>query len=144
MEKYIEELGKAYQTVKDDASLTEEIREKKLDALRETARRVAVYDNGHCYDPLILTGYTHKMCQFILDAQKGGEINEIMSPLKPIYDGNKLIDRKYQVDEEELLGLSAASLRVPLNGIATKRMLELMYRVFPKERLKALDKWNLG
>ena len=40
MEKYIEELGKAYQTVKDDASLTEEIREKKLDALRETARSI--------------------------------------------------------------------------------------------------------
>ena len=139
--EYIQGIEKAYQIVMADTSLTKSLRNKKLDALQVIAKRISCLTNGKCYDPLILNGYVQKKCRFILEAQSSKEINEIMSLPKPYYDGNKFRDRKYQVDEEEAIFWSEASLRAPPNAAAVKRMMELMCRIFPKERLKALKQF---
>lgn len=140
--EYIQGIEKVYQIVATDTSLTKSLRDKKLAALREIAKRTSDLANGRYYDPLLLKGYVEKKCRFILDARSCGEINEIISQPKPKYNGNQFQDRRYQVDEEELIGWSEASLRVPPNAVVLKRMMELMCRVFPKERLKALKQFT--
>lgn len=143
MTDYVKEIERAYQAVEKDTSLSKSIREKKIEALCKTAAFVLNLAEHSCYDPLILEGYAKKKSHFILNAQSCGEIDEIMAPSKPYYDGNKFRDRKYQVDEEELIDWCQASLRVPLNSAATERMLALMCRVFPKERLKSIKEFDL-
>lgn len=140
--EYIIELSKAYAAVKKDSSLPDALRKCKLEALQEIAGRTSRYANG-LWDPLIINGYAIKKARFILEAQNKTQIEEILKPAKPHYDGNAFRDGPYQVDEEELIGWSEASLRAPPNERAVKRMIELMYKVFPHERLKTLEDLDL-
>lgn len=118
--------------------MKETLRKQKLSALTTVARRTVGHAQ-HCYDPLVINGYVRKKCAYILEAKTKGELDDILKPPKPRYNGNGFDDSPYQVDEEELICWSEASLRAPLNGMATKRYLQVMMRVFPRERLSSLE-----
>lgn len=137
-EQFIEELSQAYLKVQEDNSINETLRKHKLEALQEIARRLGQYSKG-AWDPIILIGYGRKKSQYILSARNKTQIEDILKVPKPNYNGNKFTDGPYQVDEEELICWSEASLRRPPSGAAVERMFELMYRVFPDERLKPLE-----
>ena len=135
---YLIELSRVYQIVQEDKSLTETLKKHKLSALQEIARRLNEYSKG-TWDVLLLDGYAKKKTEYILSANCKTQIDEILKSPKPHYNGNKFCDGQYQVDDEELICWSEASLRRPPSGAAVERMFELMYRVFPEERLKSLE-----
>lgn len=137
-EQYIELLSTAYLKVKEDKDISEALRKCKLEALQEIAGRLGQYSKG-IWDPILLNGYAEKKSGYILKAENKTQIGEILKAPKPHYDGNKFQDGPYQVDEEELICWSEASLRRPPSGAAVDRMFELMYRVFPDDRLKSLE-----
>lgn len=140
-EQYIKELSLAYLKVQEDNSINETLRKHKLEALQEIARRLGQYSKG-AWDPIILLGYGKKKSKYILDAKSTAQIQEILKAPKPNHNGNKFTDGPYQVDEEELICWSEASLRRPPSGAAVERMFELMYCVFPTERLKSLEEFT--
>lgn len=142
-EPYILELCPVYEAIKADDTMPEMLKKTKLEAIQEIAARLGQYSRG-TWDPLLLIGYAKKKSRYILDAKNKGEINEILKAPKPHYNGDKFQDGPYQVDEEELICWSEASLRRPPSGAAVERMFELMYRVFPAERLKTLDEITGG
>lgn len=142
-EPYILELCPVYEAIESDTTLPEKLKQVKLEALQEIAARLCQYSK-ETWDPLLLNGYAKKKSRYILDAKTKSEVDEILKAPKPHYNGNKFQDGPYQVDEEELICWSEASLRRPPSGAAVERMFELMYRVFPTERLKTLDEITGG
>lgn len=89
------------------------------------------------YDSVLLCGIAQKKGQFILEADSKAEIEKILSPPKPQFNGNQFQPGSYFVPEEELICWSETSLRAPLNEYGYKRYEELFALVFP-EKSKAI------
>ena len=85
------------------------------------------------YMPKLLCAIARKKCEMLLTLTTKAEIERLVKPLCPRYDGNRFIPDQYSIPEEELICWNEAFLRAPLNEAAFKRYLELFRRVFPEE-----------
>ena len=74
----------------------------------------------------------------IMSADSKTEVNKILRPKAPHYDGVRFVSDRYLLPEEELICWSEASLRAPLNEAGYRRYMELFQRAFPEES-EALD-----
>ena len=75
----------------------------------------------------------------ILCSSTKKEMDLIVKPRCPHYDGGKFITDKYYVPEEELIAWSETSLNAPLGQTGFKWYFEVFQMVFP-ERCKELEK----
>ena len=69
------------------------------------------------------------------------EMDKMLKPSCPDFDGSKFITNKYSVIEEELIWWSETSMLAPLNEYGYKRYTELFETIFPEYKNK-LDNIN--
>ena len=69
----------------------------------------------------------------ILATTGKAEMEKVLHPHAPHYDGGRFIPDQYSVEEEELICWSETSLRGPLIPAAMKRYMELFKRFYPEE-----------
>ncbi len=107
-------------------------RELRFDAIARLNAIVRSYAQ-YRYDDRIYIGIAKKKGELIMEAKTKTEMEAILRPKPPRYDGGKFIPDKYNILEEELIGWSQASLRAPLNGAGFERYMEVFCKVFPEE-----------
>ena len=93
-------------------------------------------------------GYMEKLLYAIAE-KKGGlicsvsnkeEMEKLLKPRCPHYDGNQFVPDALCVPEEELICWSETSLRAPLNEAGFHRYMELFSQIFPDEYEQAFGK----
>ncbi|WP_217957702.1 hypothetical protein [Acutalibacter muris] len=84
------------------------------------------------YDPALLCALASKKVRWITAATTKKEVQAILNPPAPRYDGNKFYPDKYMPPEEEAIRWSETSLHAPLNEAGFKRYMEVFQQVFHK------------
>lgn len=85
------------------------------------------------YMPKLLCAIARKKCEMLLTLTTKAEIERLVRPQCPQYDGNQFIPNKYSIPEEELILWRETSLRAPLNEVGYQRYRELFQHVLPDE-----------
>lgn len=116
-------------TVSDDS---EKICNLRLWAIKEMQQYLWHYKKLG-YMLKLLCAIARKKCEMILTLTTKAEIERLIKPHCPQYNGNRFIPDKYSIPEEELICWSEASLRAPLNETGFRRYLELFHQVLPDE-----------
>lgn len=116
-----------------DESVPPKVQELRLKALG-TLRWQIEYYKKLGYVEKLLQGITEKRIAMIMKTTTKTEMDKVMTPRAPRYDGDKFVPDEYHIPEEEMIGWSQASLRVPLSSIGHKRYMELVMELFPEER----------
>lgn len=112
--------------------MPEQYRNLRMEALMHLRSVLAQYQKRMYHDKL-LSGIASKKGKMILKATSKAEINRILHPKAPHFDGGKFIPNEYCVTEEELIAWSEVSLKGPLLPLASERYRELFREVFPEE-----------
>lgn len=112
--------------------MSEKYRSLRLDALSNLYRILNRYQKSMYHDKL-LSGIAKKKGEMILNAKSKAEIERILHPKAPHFDGNQFIPDEYSVPEEELICWSETSLQAPLVPVACDRYRELFREIFPEE-----------
>lgn len=73
-----------------------------------------------------------KKAKMIMQVKSKSEMDKILKPSCPYFNGSQFIPNEYNVIEEELICWSETSLRAPLSEIGFKRYIELFNIVFPE------------
>ena len=89
--------------------MPEQYRNLRMEALVRLRGVLAQYQKRMYHDKL-LSGIASKKGKMILKATSKAEINRILHPQAPHFDGGKFIPNEYCVTEEELIAWSEASL----------------------------------
>ena len=112
--------------------ISEKLFALRFDALRELQGLLSQYDKRG-YSAKLLNSIGEKKGAMIMSADSKTEVNKILRPKAPHYDGVRFVSDRYLLPEEELICWSEASLRAPLNEAGFRRYMELFRRVFPEE-----------
>lgn len=73
-----------------------------------------------------------KKAKMIMQVKSKSEMDKILKPSCPYFNGSQFIPNEYNVIEEELICWSETSLRAPLSEIGFKRYIELFNILFPE------------
>ena len=119
----------AISKVEKDECISKNVQKEKIEQLRNLQAYLQALRKEY-WDEVLLEQICEKKTAYLETAKTIGALREIMKPVKPHYNGSKFQDGKYQVDAEELIGWSRASLCAPLNQNAIQRMEELFERVY--------------
>lgn len=84
------------------------------------------------YHPQLFERIWQQKLAFILTATSKEEMKDILRPKLPRYNGAACVPSKYLCPEEELLMLTEATMRKPLNDAASKRFAELFELIYGK------------
>lgn len=114
------------------ADMPDNVRELRLDAIRQLQSRLAFYKN-HGYMEKLLCAIARKRAAMIMSASSKTEMEKVMSVRPPHFDGNKFIPDQYNVPEEEMISWSETSLQAPLNEAGFRRYKELFEQIFPEQ-----------
>ena len=117
--------------------ISEKLFALRFDALRDLQGLLSQYDKRR-YSAKLLNSIGEKKGAMIMSADSKTEVNKILRPKAPHYDGVRFVSDRYLLPEEELICWSEASLRAPLNEAGYRRYMELFQRAFPEES-EALD-----
>ena len=74
-----------------------------------------------------------KKGKMIMETSSKTEMEKVLKPHAPHYNGNEFFPDKYNVLEEELICWSETSLKSPLNDAGNKRYMQLFSEVFPED-----------
>lgn len=88
------------------------------------------------YMPKLLYAIAEKKIRMIGSITSKSEMEQVIRPRCPHYDGNRFIPDAYSVPEEELICWSETSLKVPLNTAGFQRYMELFKQILPEESRK--------
>ena len=88
------------------------------------------------YMPKLLYAIAEKKCRMIGSITSKSELEKLIRPRCPHYDGNRFIPDTYSVPEEELICWSETSLKAPLKAAGHQRYMELFKQIFPEESRK--------
>ena len=113
----------------------ERVKKLRLDAIRSLQRCLRYYRQLG-YMPKLLYAIAEKKCRMIGSITSKSELEKLIRPRCPHYDGNRFIPDTYSVPEEELICWSETSLKAPLNAAGHQRYMELFKRIFPEESRK--------
>lgn len=113
-----------------DENVSDHVRELRFDALAKTNGYLQHYKEHH-YLPELIDKIAEKKCEMILQATTKAEIDRIIHPRCPHYNGAEFVPDEYSIPEEELIAWSEASLRAPLNSAGMNRYLTLFKEIFP-------------
>ena len=119
-----------YATVIAD-DMPDHIREMRFSALQEMARYLHHYESlGYMQE--LLCGIARKKGEKIMSVTTKADMQKLLKPRRPHFDGNKFIPDPLIIPEEELICWSLASYDRPPGDIAIKRIMELFQQVFPE------------
>lgn len=121
-----------------DETSSAKVLELRMKALA-TLRWQIEYYRKHFFVECLIQAIAEKRAEMIMKTTTKTEMDQVMNPGAPHYDGEKFVPPKYHIPEEELIAWSQVSLQAPLKGIATKRYLELLKECLPEE-YKLLEK----
>ena len=109
------------------------LQEERIDALRKIIGRANLYRrDGFMED--IVCGFVQKKADMILHATGKGELNEIIKPAKPYYDGNEIRNSsRYDTEEEEMILWSITSFAGPLVSAGNDRYKKLFCKLLPEQ-----------
>ena len=113
-----------------DESKTLKVLTLQFDALRQLGVYLRFYERRGYQDRLIIA-IGEKKAEMILATTSKAEMEKVLKPSCPHYNGASFIPGEYSVPEEELICWSETSLRGPLTSHAVKRYMELFRQVFP-------------
>ena len=114
------------------ADIPEKLQTLLIQAVKDVWKSLRYY-HEQGYMPKLIEAISRKKCQLILTIKTKGEMEQLVKPRCPYYDGNQFRPDEYIVPEEELIQWSETSLVAPLNEIGFARYLELFKQIFPKE-----------
>lgn len=86
----------------------------------------------------LILGIMVRKGYMILCATTKKEMEGIVIPKAPRYDGSKFVPGEYFVPQEELICWSETSLIAPLNSVGVKRYMEVFKMVYP-EKFKKVE-----
>ena len=112
--------------------LTEKLFALRFDGLQKLQACLSHYGELG-YMPELLSKIAERKGALIMAAKSKTEVEKIIKPHAPRYDGAEFVSDPYLLPEEELICWSEASLRAPLNEPGYRRYMKLFRQVFPKE-----------
>ena len=118
------------EVITDD--IPDHIRMLRFEAMKRVQNYLRHYEKLG-YMSKLLCAIAEKKCEHIMAVTTKADVEQIVKPCCPHYDGSKFIPGPYSVPEEEMICWSEASLKAPLNSEACKRYLELFQQVLPEE-----------
>ena len=110
----------------------ERVKKLRLGAISELQRYLHYYRQLG-YMPKLLYAIAEKKCRMISSIASKPELEKLIRPRCPHYDGNRFIPDTYSIPEEELICWSETSLKVPLNAAGFQRYMDLFKQVLPEE-----------
>ena len=127
-----------------DENATDKIKDLRLDALKKLNSYLEYYGKSGYLSNLI-DKIAEKKTKMIMQIKSKSEMDKMLKPSCPDFDGSKFITNKYSVIEEELIWWSETSMLAPLNEYGYKRYTELFETKFPeyKNKLDNLEQKNL-
>lgn len=123
-------LAMAYAQILCSEDLSQPVWELRFMGLRRLQAQLTHYKSLG-YDPSLLEAISEKKSQMVLQVSSQTELDRVIRPHAPRFDGNKLIPDHYSVPEEELICWCETSLRAPLNEYGQQRYMEVFRQVFP-------------
>lgn len=114
------------------ADIPDRIRMLRFTAMKEVQKYLWHYQKLG-YMPKLLFAIAEKKCELIGSITSKAEMEKVIEPHCPHYNGNQFVPDKYSIPEEELICWSQTSLQAPLNDAGFKRYMELFKEVFPEE-----------
>ncbi len=109
---------------------SDKVIELQFSAVRTLAGHLNYYKSLGYTDSL-LYAIAEKKGKLILEITSKTEMDKLMKPHCPHFDGNKFVDDKFVIPEEEMICWSQTSLQGPLNEIGFKRYMELFRKYLP-------------
>ena len=115
-----------------DDTISDKIRELQVSALRKLTGQLNYYEERG-FSEMLLCAIAEKKGKLILETTTKLEMDRVVSPRAPHFNGNRFTSDKYSIPEEELIAWSETSLKGPLPPEAFNRCRELFNAIFPEE-----------
>ena len=115
-----------------DETSSAKVLELRMKALA-TLRGQIEYYRKLGYVERLIEGIAEKRAAMIMKATTKTEMDKVMKPRAPRYDGGKFVPDEYNIPEEEMIAWSMVSLQAPLSSIGMQRYMELFREFFPEE-----------
>ena len=137
MHEYEITLLKLFTEIMLDEVISDKVRELRFSAMKTLWGQLVHY-NKLGYIDRLLNSIATKKSDMILKATTKTEMEKIMRPKAPHFNGCEFVADEYLLPEEEMIAWSQASFKAPLSNIASKRYMKLFAEFFPEEseRLK--------
>ena len=113
----------------------DQVKKLRLGAISSLQRCLRYYRQLG-YMPKLLYAIAEKKCRMIGSITSKSEMEQVIRPRCPHYDGTRFIPDAYSVPEEELICWSETSLKAPLNAAGFQRYMELFKQILPEESRK--------
>ena len=115
-----------------DDTITDKVAMLRLAALRKLMGQLYRYKERGFAESLLCV-VAKKKGEFILGTSSKTEMERMLVPRAPHFDGNRFVPDKYSIPEEELMAWSETSLKGPLAAEAFDRFCELFKIVYPEK-----------
>lgn len=119
--------------------IPDQTRELRFLAIRKL-QSVLFHYQSLGYIEKLLCVIAEKKGRLICSVSSKAEMEKLLKPRCPHYDGNQFIPDEFCVPEEELICWSETSLRAPLNDVGFRRYMELFSQILPAEYGQAFGK----
>lgn len=117
--------------------MPDKVRSLCFDGLKCLQSFLAFYKQRGYMEEL-LNGIAEKKCRMILSVTSKTEMEKVLKPHCPHYDGVRFVPDAYNVPEEELICWSETSLLSPLNEAGCKRYMRFSKAYFPSKASSSL------
>jgi hypothetical protein len=114
------------------ADVADKTRELRFLALRRLQGQLARYKELG-YTERLLYRIAERKGWMILEISSKADMERLMKPRLPHFDGNRFVPDDYNIPEEELIYWCEVSLATPLNDTGCKRYAKLFQSVFPEK-----------
>ena len=124
-------LIQAFVQILFDEKTSDDIKTLRINGLKELNKYLEYYKEKG-YLKCLNNKIAEKKIKMIMQITSKTEMEKIIKPTCPYFNGNKFISDKYNVIEEELICWSESSLQAPLSDVGFKRYKELFNIIFPE------------
>ena len=114
-----------------DEKSSDGIKTLRINGLKELSKYLEYYQNNGYLESLI-NKIAEKKIKMIMQITSKTEMNKMIKPSCPYFNGSIFISDEYNVIEEELICWSETSLQAPLSEVGFKRYKELFDIIFPE------------
>lgn len=112
--------------------MPDRIRELRFLAIRKLQDCLGLYQKLG-YMEKLLYAIAEKKGRLICSISSKADMERLLKPGCPHYDGNRFIPDEFCIPEEELICWSETSLQAPLNETGFRRYMELFSQILPVE-----------
>lgn len=112
--------------------VTPPVWELRITGLKQLRSQLTYYERLG-YSKSLLEAISEKKSRMVLQISSKKELEKVIHPHAPHYDGNKFTVDSGIVPEEELICWCETSLKAPLNEAGFNRYMEVFRMVFPED-----------